>query len=173
LNSHHPVLFYLLIFLGLSLLLKFFGIIEFSIPEIFSYALIFYGISLVYLSFGRNKKAALFVGTVIFLCGLVFFLINNFDFTEPEKLIIPSFMFISGAGFLMLFIDDIYNILLLVISVVFILLGVFSAFILGTVEASSYFISLWYIIQKYWPVAIILAAIIWFLRKEEKNNRGL
>ena len=144
--------------------------IEFSILEIFSYALIFYGISLVYLSFGKGKKAALFIGTAIFLSGIIFFLSSSFDFPNPVQLIIPSFMFISGAGFLMLFIDDVYNIILLLISLAFLFLAIFSAIILGTVEISSYISSIWLVAKKYWPVVLILLAIVWLLSKDEKRR---
>jgi hypothetical protein len=158
---------FLIFFLLISFVLKLFGIIDYSLTAIAGYVLIIYGLTLVYLSFGKGRKASLFTGTILFLTGIIFFLSGSIDFPTPSIMIIPSFMFITGAGFLILFIDDVYNIVLLIIAFAFILLGISATILWGSITTGSFLLNLGVVALRYWPVALIAAGIIVLLRKEK------
>ena len=167
--KQQTILVYLLIFLVLSIILKIIGLIDVEGSEILGYALIFYGISLVYLSFGRNKKILLFIGSTFFLTGIALFLINNFDFNDNSSLIYPSILLIPGINFLLIFIEDNSSKVSLILSILLLLVGFYHTISSGSFNLNSFFSSIISITLKYWLIALILLGII-FLISREKND---
>lgn len=165
----HSIITYLLVFLVLSILLKIVGIINISITELAGYALIFYGIGTVYVSMGKNKKKFLFIGAVSFLVGVELFITSNYDFLKISNIVLPSIFFILGTAFLVLFIDDFSNKLLLAISVIFLISGIFFFTKLGTFNPNDFLKSTLSISMKYWPIIIIVTALILLLKKDNKS----
>ena len=163
------IITYISIFIVLVILLKLIGLISASFTELASYALIFYGIGTVYLSMGKNKKNLLFVGAAAFLVGIELFITSNYDFLRISHIVLPSIFFILGTAFLVLFIDDLSNKLLLIISIIFLVSSLFFFTKLGTFNLSNFVTATISISRKYWPVLIIITAIILLLRK---NNRS-
>jgi hypothetical protein len=160
---------YLLIFIVLSILLKIIGLIELSYTELAAYALIFFGIGTVYLSMGKNKRNLLFAGAVAFLIGVELVITCNYDFLKLANIVLPSIFFILGTAFLILFIDDFSNRLLLIVSVIFLISGAFFFTKLGTLNFSNFLKSTVSITVKYWPVIIIVTALILLLKKDNKE----
>ena len=119
--KNQSIIVYLLVFTALSVLLKIVGLINSSFIELASYALIFYGVGTVYVSMGKNKKNLLFIGAASFLVGIELFIISNYDILKLSHIVLPSIFFILGTAFLVLFIDDLSNNLLLAISVIFLI----------------------------------------------------
>ncbi len=64
-------------------------------------SLIFTGISL-----GKNGKINLIIFTVVFMLGVVFSITRNYEILSPSNLYFPVILFMLGAIFVMLFIDD-------------------------------------------------------------------
>lgn len=149
------------------MMLRIFGIINTSSGEILSYVLAVYGIVTVYISMGKNKRLNLFLGTVIFLSGIILFVTNNFDFYRISGILLPSVFLIIGAGFLMLFIDNPSEKTVLTLAVIFIVFGMILTVILGTFSIHSFFNAILYIAQKYWILAVILIMIILLIKREK------
>ncbi len=158
-----------LVILMLSILLKIIGIINITFTEIMGYALIFYGIADVYLSMGKNKKRLLFIGAVAFLVGVELLITSNYDIFKLSNIVLPSIFFILGTAFLVLFIDDLTNRLLLAISLIFLISGVYFFARLGVFNAADFFKSVFSISIKYWPIVLIVTALILLLKKQEKD----
>lgn len=167
--KNNLVLTYIAIFLVLTVILKLVGLINISFIEIAAYILIFHGVGTVYSSMGLNKKKSLFWGVTSFFTGLLIFVINNYDITKFSNIVLPSIFFILGAGFLVLFIDDYDNKLLAVISVIFFISGIFFFLKLGTFSFSDFIKSILSIITKYWPLVLIITAIIVLLNKKQSS----
>lgn len=167
--KNHSIIAYLLVFLVLSILLKIVGIINIGYTELAGYVLIFYGIGTVYVSMGKNRKKLLFIGAVLFLVGVELFITSNYDFLKLSNIVLPSIFFILGTAFLILFIDDLPNKLLLAISVIFLISGIFFFTKLGTFNLNDFLKSTLSISMKYWPVIIIVTALILLLKKNNKN----
>ena len=166
-SKNHHLVTYLLIFLAAAMMLRIFGIINTSSGEILSYVLAVYGIVTVYISMGKNKRLNLFLGTVIFLSGIILFVTNNFDFYRISGILLPSVFLIIGAGFLMLFIDNPSEKTVLTLAVIFIVFGMILTVILGTFSIHSFFNAILYIAQKYWILAVILIMIILLIKREK------
>ena len=166
---YQSLLTYLLLFLSLSVVLKFFGIIHIPGSEIIGYALIFYGVSSVYLSIGKKRRYSLFAGTVFFLTGILLYIINNFLIFWNEGIFISSALFIPGIAFLMLFFDDHFKKKFFITSIVFIAAGLLAVTINGQLNVSSFFGTLIKITGYYWPVALVAAVIIILISFEERK----
>lgn len=159
-------------FLALSFILKFLNVINVSFAELTGYALIFYGINLVYISFSKSRRVVLFSGTLLFLIGLILFLVNNFEFSDANEIIFPSILFIFGICFLMLFLDDTSKKNSLIISLTFMFTGSLVTTIVGEITISSFFNTVIIIVSSYWPVALIVIGIILLIHRDEKERRA-
>ncbi|OGU77122.1 MAG: hypothetical protein A2V93_07110 [Ignavibacteria bacterium RBG_16_34_14] len=169
-SNNQLALIYLLIFLALSIVLKLFGIIDFTSVELIGYALIFYGITLVYTSFGNKQTVILFIGSSLFLVGLILFLINNYEFTNSKEIIFPSLLLIIGINFLMLFFDDPTRKGYLAISLTSIISAIIVTTLLGSITVKTFFTSIINIGDKYWPIVLIAAGLIILLSREYKRK---
>lgn len=160
---------YLLLFLSLSLILKFFGLINLSSGEIIGYALILYGISDVYLSLGRNRKLPLFFGTVFFLIGILIYVLNNFLVFWGPMLLLPSILFMPGAAYLMLALNDPSNKKFLIIGITLIFVSFITILINGQFNLYSFYRSIIKMSSLYWQIVLVAAVILILLSFEEKK----
>ena len=160
---------YLLLFLGLALILKFFGLISLTGSEILSYALIFYGISDVYLSIGNNRKISLFFGTMFFLVGIIFYVLNNFLIFWESQLLFPSLLIIPGIAYLMLNYDNPSNKKFLIIGTILIFVGFLVIIINGQFNLLLFYQSLFRISSLYWQIALVAAGILILISFEERK----
>ncbi len=168
-RKYQSLFTYLLLFLALALILKLFGFIHLSGWAIFGYALIFYGISDVYLSLGKNRKISLFFGTVLFLIGILIYVLNNFLIFWGMAVLIPSVFFIPGIAYLMLSYDNPSVKKYYIIGIVLILAGLFTTVINGQFNFSSFYHSMLKITSYYWQIVLIITVILIFITFEEKN----
>jgi len=166
-KHHHSILIYLLTFLALSILLKFWGIIDFDNREIFGYGLIFYGISLVYISFGNNQRGRLFIGSIIFLSGLFLYIISKFEFFKESTLLIPALLLIFSISFLMLYLDNLRDKTVLLVSVLFFISGTIITIYNGEISFPVFLNAIWHITLNYWPVVLIAVGIILIIHREK------
>ncbi len=167
--NRHSILSYALSFLLLAYVIKLLGFIDFSTLEIFAYTFIFYGISQVYLSMGNDKKLALFVGSAIFLLGVEFFLIDNFDINSTSSIIFPSALLILGISSLMLFLDNTSDKAIMFISLIFILLGIIYSTNVGSMRFGNFFDALFQLFTRYWLIFILALVIIFIISREKKS----
>lgn len=167
--KNQSILIYAVILAIILLLLKLIGMLNASYPEIAGYSLIFFGLGTVAMLLGKSEKISLFIGAVSFLIGIELIVTSNYDFLNMSHIVLPSIFFILGTAFLILFIEDISNRLMLTIAVIFLISGIFFFAKLGTFNLKDFLKSALGITVKYWPIIIFTVAIILFLRK---NNKG-
>lgn len=140
--------------------LRIFGLIYLNINEIFGYAFILFGISAVSLMFGREKRGILFVGSAIFLIGLLIIVIYNFDIIRTNEIVLPSLLFILGISFLVLFIDDSSSKNTLYLSLIFSLVGLAMTLWGGTITLGRFFNSFVDIIKEFWVIIVLVIFLI-------------
>lgn len=170
-EKHQPVITYLIGFLLLTLGLKFIGLINIESIEILSFLMIIFGISYVFLSFGENKKGVLFTSTVIFLSGVITYIVNNFEFFNSSLLLYPSFFLIIGIAFLMIYIDGNISLIYLAVSLLFLLVGLVLIFLRGNFKGSSFLSSLVNVTMIYWPIIFIAVIVYLLVLRGEKKRR--
>ncbi len=166
---HHPILIYILTFLVLSITLQLLGVINFGSFEIVSYVLIFTGLGLFFNSFGKRNSALLFTGSFIFLAGIAFFLINNFEFRNYKQIILPALTLNIGISFLMLFLDNFSEKIYFWISLIFIGMGIAAVYFMGSFSLSAFLNSLIKITISYWSIFLIAIGIFFILIRSEKK----
>ena len=155
-----------LIIIGIFYLLRFFSIINAPITELISYVFILYGVVTVYFSLGTGYRGRLFFASVVFLSGVMMYVINNYEILRPSSAIFASILFITGSSFIILFIDNtkektflFSGILLLAVS--YSAITVFND--LGIVKTAN---GLSNLVLDFWPVFLFLFGInILIMRK--------
>jgi hypothetical protein len=165
LEKHQSIISYLLIFLLFLILLKITGLINIHNVELLSYIFVFFGLSYLFNSLGDNRRGVLFTSTVIFLIGIVLFVISNFEIQHLSELIIPSALMIIGVGLLLIYIDGITAPFFLFMSLLFMTAGIIISITNGGITFHSFGYSFMGVIKKYWPVLIIFVGVFLLFRK--------
>jgi len=161
-------LFFILIFSALLLILRKAGVIEISINTIVNYIIMFYGLSLVYNSFAKNKLP-LFVGSILFLTGVAFFIVTDFDFSNVGQIVLPSAIIIIGLSCLMLYLSNGNDTSFLIIGGLFLSAGVIVILVTGHLCFDKYFASVIEVAANYWLILIILILVILFSKRIGKT----
>ncbi|MCH7973411.1 MAG: hypothetical protein IIB07_03765 [Bacteroidetes bacterium] len=165
----NKIIKYLIAFFVFILLLWLLGFVNSSLLELLSYFSLTLGISIVLISFGNNKKTALFSGTIIFLLGLIFFILNNFDFEQTNNLIIPAFLFILGTGFFILFLDNFSNKKNLILFILFWITGFVFTLFSGEFNISTFSTSLKDVAFSFWTIILLVVGAFLLLNNYTKK----
>lgn len=167
-EKHQQIIKNLLLLLLVLILLKLTGIISIQSIELLGYILIFFGLNYAYDSFGKNRQGVLFTATIIFLIGLILFIISKFEILQPSHLILPSVLLIIGVGLLMVWIDGQMKNQVIILSVIFLLFGIILTILKGSITFRSFLVSLVDMSAKYWPVLLIFAGVLLMYRKRSE-----
>jgi hypothetical protein len=163
---------YLLTFLALLIFLRAIGIINVSDSELIGYGLMIYGLSIFYSSYIQRRKLLLFIGSGIFLSGVLFFLTGNFDLKNIDQLLIPASLFIFSIGLFMVYLSDPSKKSIMYYALVILTCGVGAMALISTNEIGDYFENTVLITRIYWPVIIILLFVVVLVNRnaKEKSN---
>ena len=154
----------IVMFIIVSLFLSFLNILSISFQDILSYSLITIGISLVYSEVIRQNRFLIFLGSLIFLTGIFFLIIENFDVHINEGMSLPIILIFSGSGLLMVHISTSTKKIFLMVSLILLSAGL-ALFIVKSNWSSSLFIqSLLSVVNFLWPVAILIIILVLLLR---------
>lgn len=156
----------LLITVGVLLLFRNLDIISLHFYSIFLPLVMLLGMIGVVQGFSSGKRGKIFWSTVVFLYALFFFLHSLDSIEVGGYLFIPVSLIIFGFAFLMMYLANVREWLILIPSLV--LLGMGSIFLL---DVSGYIDGreAWYIVQQYWPIVIILLGLWLLLRKKTSS----
>ncbi len=163
------ILLYLVILSAILILLRVLGVAHFNNDELISYILIIYGLGLYYSSYLKNMKTGLFLGSAMFLSGIVFLVIGNFEFMDTNQLVLPSIIMITAISIFMLYLNDQTNKLTLYLSIA---LFAFGVFYIGFTSEHGYYNLIPYLLQMiklYWIVIVMLIVVAVLVNREIKN----
>ncbi len=163
------ILIYLLVFVVILILLRTFGVIHISNDELLGYVLIIYGLSLFYSSFVSGRKIILFVGSTIFLIGIIFFLLSNFQFQNTHNFILPAIIFILSISSFMVYLSDTTQKISVYIATILCALGVGAMALIIKNGITGYFVNIVFITEIYWPMLIILIVVVMLVNKDSKQ----
>jgi hypothetical protein len=154
----------LLIFIIVSLILSFLDILSISFQDILSYSLITIGISLVYSEVIRQNRSLIFLGSLIFLAGIYFLIVENFDVHINGGMSLPIILISCGSGLLMVYISKSTQKIFLIVSVIILSAGLVLFIVKCNWSGSSYIESLLSVANFLWPVAILIVILVLLLR---------
>jgi hypothetical protein len=163
------IIIYLLVFAAVLILLRTAGTIEINNNELLGYVLMIYGLSLFYSSFISKQNILLFVGSAIFMSGVLFFIIGNFELANLGQLMIPAAIFILSISSLMLFISDKANRTSIYAAIILFAAGIGVLALMGTQGIDKFFENTIIISEIYWPVLVILLAVVVLINRESKQ----
>ena len=164
-HSQITILALILLFIVALILLNISGITEFDSTELIGYGLIFYGIATVYTSFGEKNKFLIFIGSVIFLSGILISLPTHFDFIRPMNIFIPSSVLITGISLFIVYFDDTNNKTILFASIILTIAGIIFIIAARQIQVVIFGESIIKIIGVYWPVLLVICGITILLKR--------
>jgi len=156
----------IILFIIVSFFLSIFKIISISITDILSYSLLVIGIALVYGESLRQNRLTVFLGSIIFLLGVYFLVSENFNLNISEAMNIPLILIFAGSGLLVLHISTSTKIIFLIVSIIFISIGLTLFIMYSHWSFVLFFQSVLPIINFLWPVLIILFVLVILLRNK-------
>jgi len=164
-HSQITILAFLLFFIVLSIILNIAGITDIESNELWGYGLIFYGIATVYTSFGGRNKFLIFIGSVIFLSGIVISLPAHFDFIRPLNIFIPSSVLITGISLFIVYLDDTDSKSILFASLILLAAGLLFIIAARQIQIPVFGESILKVIEVYWPVLLVISGITIILKR--------
>ncbi len=164
-HSQITILAFLLLFIVLSIILNITGITDIEPRELWGYGFIFYGIATVYTSFGSRNKFPIFIGSVIFLSGIVISLPVHFDFIRPLNIFIPSSVLIAGISLLIVYLDDRDSKSILFASLILLAAGLIFIVAARQIQIPVFGESILKVIEVYWPVLLVISGITIILKR--------
>jgi hypothetical protein len=163
------ILIYLLLFVAILILLRALGVIHISNDELLGYVLIIYGLSLFYSSFISGRKIFLFIGSTIFLIGIIFFLLSNFQFQNTHDFILPAIIFVLSISSFMVYLSDTTQKISVYIAIILCALGIGAMALIIKNGIAGYFVNIVFITEIYWPMFIILIVVVMLVNKNAKQ----
>jgi len=127
--------------------------------------LIVFGWLGVLVNIGQNKRVVLFISVFIFMSGIYYFVIENFELLNKSTFPFPVLSIISGIAIFLLFFDNPQEKKLLFISIALLLIG-FIALSYNYFWFNRYANNLSNIIYGYWPVFLVFIGINLLLSRE-------
>jgi len=165
------IIVYLVIFISVLIILRSFGVIIINNDELIGYGLITYGLSLFYSAFIKSRKLFIFIGSTIFLIGVFFFIMGNFEFEKTDKIYVPAAIFILSISYLMLFLSDRSFKFGMYAAIILFTSGIGTLAIMSMHGIENFITYTINIFNIYWPVLIILLAVIALVNKDIKEKK--
>ena len=171
-KNNNLIIVYLIIFISVLILLRTVDVIKINNEALLGYALIIYGLGLYYSSFIKNRKSVLFIGSSIFLAGVLFLVIGSFEFQKVELIILPSAVLILAVSSFMIFLSDTSNKTPLYAAIILFTSAIGIIAILSTQGLENFFPNTVSIAEIYWPILIILIVVIILVERglRDKNE---
>ncbi|MFH1198122.1 MAG: hypothetical protein V1720_20640 [bacterium] len=146
------------------------GIFECDLREFLGYAFLLYGLFSTYLSFGKDTaRGRLFLSVCVFLLGVLFIVITNFDIPSYQGVFLTTVLFIPGAGLLILYLQNYKETFLLITSVILILLSAISLYFYSSLSIIQFADKIAGKIISNWEIVFILFGFILL----ESNRREI
>ena len=122
--------------------------------------LLIVGLSGTFVCLGSGRRIAHFIFTIIFLSGVLLFITGQYVLLNQGKILFPSVLFMIGAGFFMLFLDNTREIVFLITSIFLLLTSFILIFVLdgGVIIAFANRFILYGL--EFWPGIIILIGFL-------------
>ncbi len=165
------IIVYLVIFISVLILLRFIGAININNDELIGYGLITYGLSLFYSAYIESRKLFIFIGSTVFLIGVFFFITGNFEFENTDKIFVPAVIFILSISSLMIFLSDTGFKLGMYAAIILFTAGIGALALMSSHGVDNFINYTVNIFKIYWPVLIILFAVVALVNVDLKEKK--
>jgi hypothetical protein len=156
-----------LIILGAGLLLIWSGIFIYEAEILFGFVLTSFGLTNTNYSFGSGSRKAIILSTILFLIGIALLVKNAYDIIDTRGLVLVSILFISGAVFLLLFIDRTKQRVFLFTGTALIVLSYFSLTVLKELGLFKWVHTIGEMFEVFLPVILIIFGISIYIGRKK------
>jgi len=143
------------------------GFMSISLTILPGVILISAGVYIVYKYMGAEKDGLLFIGSSMFLTGLMLFILNYYNFPNPGDLIFSAVLFIISINFILLFINRPKNLTFIYLGAIFFIAGWFSASYFGALSLMSLLYTIIEILKHYWIVLLLIIVLLYYFKKND------
>ena len=154
----------IIIFAFLLILLSFLNILSTSFSDILSYLMIAVGLILVYSEIIRQNRVLIFLGSIIFLVGIFFLIIENFYVELNSNMSVPIILIFAGSGLLLVYITTSTKNIFFLASVILLSVGLTLLLVSSHWKIGLFINSILPVINYIWPVVLVVIIIILLLR---------
>jgi hypothetical protein len=169
-KKNYSISFYLVIFFAAAIILKFLGFILLSWTDLFAYFSMLWGISMFYYSFLTQNQSGIFIGATLFQIGIILISMSLFEIYNPAQVFIPALITTIGISLLFTYWIGKKTKQGMVLSVIFILVGVLLMILRGNLTITLYFESIFQLLKELWFIIIILLLVIYLTILDFRNN---
>lgn len=148
-----------LIVIGFFVLLYDYNLFEINYKSVLEYLFLFFGLVLLLTSMNDNSRGLLFLGSLVFMAGVVLLVINEFEILSPLKIVVPSILFSLGAAFFLLFIDNYKENVFLFISIILISISILLIVFLKDHHLYNIANRVSFLILEFWPILLTLIGL--------------
>ena len=152
---------------GVLSLLSYTETIHISTEEAAGIVFILYGTVTVYKTFGANNRGALSFAVIVFLVGITLIIKTHFDLLDSRGIVFTSILFIGGATFLMLFLENTKTKAFLYAGLSLVALSIITVTLLKQLGLFSFTNRIGNYFEYFWPVVLILFGISLFANRKK------
>lgn len=156
-------------FFAVSFILSTLGLVDVSFNDALNYSIIMLGIGMVYTGFTDDNKLLIFLGSTVFLIGIVFLVQSDFEVHGLEKVTASLVLLVAGSSLFTVFISDTDKKWLLIISLLLWIAGMVFLLIDSSVAAGGFFESIVKVGLKFWYIFFITFFIIFLIDKAARD----
>lgn len=167
------LLILIIVFIWSSVLLSLFNVINITFTDIITYSLILLGVTLFYPSFTRKYSPGIFLGSSVFLIGIIFFVSIQYELLNTSQFFLPALLLVIAFSLLLIFIAEPSDRKFLYIALLLFSIGIYTLFDRGNPAGDTFFSALINLFGRFWIVALLLAAAISVLKLEKKKDQQL
>jgi hypothetical protein len=151
-----------LLLFGILSLLSYIHVINLNTSEILGVVFLAFGLITVYKTFGNEQRGILSLGVVVFLFGIVLIMKSRFALLDMRSIAFTSILFIGGATFFILFLDNKKQKAFLYSGMSLVILSIVTVVYLKDLKIFYYakFIDSYF--EYFWPVILIIMGISLF-----------
>ena len=156
-----------LIILGAGLLLIWSGVLLYDSEILLGLVLAAFGISNTNYSFRAGSRKTIVLSAILFLVGVVLIVKNSYEIIDTRGLVLVSILFISGAAFLILFIENMKQKAFLLGGFALIILSYFSLTVLKKIGLFQWLKTVGDKFEVFLPVILILFGMSIFINRKK------
>lgn len=148
------------LFLAFLIILSVFNIIDFSLNLVAAFVFASIGSTLVIMAFGTTNRTIIFIGTVLFFLGVVFLAENYIEFTAASQLFFPVLLFSISTAFGLMFINEPYKKLFVLLFLATAIIGIIVTFYTGNIKVIDIGYSFLTLAKQYWIFLLLVVVIL-------------
>lgn len=156
-----------LIILGAGWLLIWSGVLVYDSEILLGLVLAAFGISNTNYAFRAGSRKAIVLSAILFLVGIVLIVKNSYEIIDTRGLVLVSILFISGAAFLILFIENMKHKSFLLSGFALIMLSYFSLTVLKKIGLFERLKTIGDMFEVFLPVILILFGMSIFINRKK------